>query len=185
MAHFISSVRAEVVDLYDPKTLGDTARGLGFRAYECCRSRIMKEATNGSKPWLSIITPENRFTFGLNGVPIRFYRGSASSPEERRLKSSLEAKSQMSLLPVDTENANLLWYFVVETDENRYADNVVFCAFKEDTYEQVCYWEVPYKERVPTTPAIVERKAPAVGKRPVILSVKKTDEDQKKSPRSK
>lgn len=181
MAGFISSVRAEVVDLHDPKHLGDTARSLGFRAYECCRNRITREAAGNAKPWLSIITPENRFTFAINGVPIRFYRGSPSSPEERRLKASLEARSQMSLLPVEPSYANLLWYFVIETDENRYTDNVVFCAFREDTGEQVCYWEVPYKEQVPSVPTVVEAKAPPVGKRSVVLSVKGAKEEPRKS----
>jgi hypothetical protein len=175
MAQFIADVRAEVVDRHDPNLLGDTVRGLGFRAYECCRNRIIKAAAHGAMPWLSIMTAEHRFTFGINGVPIRFYRGSPTSPEERRLQSSIEARQQMSLLPVDASSATLLWFFVIEIDENKYTDRVVFCAFCEETREQVCYWEVPLRSKVTSVPVEVTPKASPVKKRAVVLSVKKPD----------
>ncbi len=173
MASFISDVRADVVDLYDPDGVGDTLRGLGFRAYECCRNRIIQEAAYGDKPWLSIITEEKRFTFGIESVPVRFYRGNPGNPEERRLIPSTEALSQMSLLPISESDAVIIWMFAIETDELRYADKVTFCGFDSVTFEQVCLWEIPLQDKVFTTPTPIAPKEPAVMKSPIEITIKK------------
>ena len=62
MANFIARVRDDVIELHDEE-LGDTRLALGMRAYECCRTRIIDLSKDDSFPWLSILTPEGRFTF--------------------------------------------------------------------------------------------------------------------------
>jgi hypothetical protein len=175
MAQFISDVRSEVVDLHDPDGVGDTKRSLGFRAYECIRKRITKEAASGSKPWLSVITEDNRFTFGIDSVPVRFYRGTPECPEERRLQASIEALNQISLLPPSESDPALRWLFVVETDELYYADKVTFCAFDACTSEQICVWEVPLEDTILSRPIVVAKRVDAVTPSPVKLSVIKPD----------
>jgi hypothetical protein len=170
IAQFIDEVRASVVEHHNEE-LGDTNRVLGYRAYECCRSRIIKAAGSQEMPWLGIVNEDYRFTFSIEGVPMRFYRGIPESPEERRLIPSIESRHQMSLLPVSTEIANILWFFVVETDEFKQVDKVTFTGFNLYN-ELVSLWEVPLNEKVKVQPYVVTKAPEAIVQQPVTLAVK-------------
>jgi hypothetical protein len=179
IASFISDVRAEVVELHD-EVLGDTNKSLGFRAYECCRSRITSESLgSGNWPWLKVITAEGRFTFAIGKTPVRFYRGVPTSIEERRLVKSLEASSQLSLLEVSTEIAAINWWFAVEVDEFKYADKVTFVGFNEEGI-QVCLWDVPLQVSVSSLSAIDAISKPEAIKQSKPQVKLKSDEKNKK-----
>jgi len=172
MAQFIAEVRADVVDLHNVE-VGDTNRVLGYRAYECCRSRIISESASGRKPWLRIINEDYRFTFAIGGTPVRFYRGKPETPEERRLIPSIESMQQMSLLAVDEPGANIIWFFVVQTDELKLAEKVTFAGFEHG--QCVCMWDIPLEEEV-DVPSVTAAEPPkAVVQKPVTLVVKKKD----------
>lgn len=158
LASFIREVRDDVIDRHDDE-LGDTARSTGLRAYECCRSRIIRAASSvDGYRWLGVVTDDGRFTFSIDSVPVRLYRGRANSPEERRLIPSTEALSQMSLLPVQIGcSASILWFFAIEVDEFRYVERVTFTGFLDGV--QVSYWEIPLDEKV-TAMSDIDAKLP-------------------------
>lgn len=147
LASLIRDVRDDVIDRHD-EDLGDSARSTGMRAYECSRTRIIRAAMRQRDwPWLGIVKKDGRFTFSIESVPIRLYRGKPSSPEERRLIPSIEALSQMSLLEPEIGNiASVLWFFAIEVDEFRYVERVTFSGFLDGA--QVSCWEIPLDERV-------------------------------------
>lgn len=181
LAKFIADIRGEVVDLYDPNGVGDTKRGLGLRVYECIRNRLIRETCSKRKPWLGIVNPEGRFTFSINGVPVRFYRGEPETPEERRFIPSSAALQQQSLLPLSESEAAILWFFVVEADSEQYADKVTFCGFDSETHEQVSSWEVPMTGSVTSKPAPVGEKVEPVAKPEVKVKLKAKPADQRKN----
>lgn len=148
VAKFIAEVRNSVVDLHD-EDLGDTNQSLGFRAYECCRSRI-NNAVLVEKIWpfLSIVRKGGKFTFAIGKTPVRFYKGSPSCIEERRQIPCSEAVKQMSLLELDNPDySRIIWYFVVETDQFKYAESVTFAGYLDGA--QVSAYEIPLDGLVP------------------------------------
>ncbi|MEI8667029.1 hypothetical protein P4S65_00900 [Pseudoalteromonas sp. B131b] len=148
LASLIRSIRDDVVDRHDD-VLGDSARSTGLRAYECCRNQIIS-ASRDKDEWsfLDILKGDGRFTFSIDSVPVRLYRGQPSNPQERRLIPCEEATRQMSLLPVEVGNdANVLWFFAIEVDEFRYVERVTFTGYLDEV--QVSCWEIPLNEHVP------------------------------------
>lgn len=174
LASLIRDVRDDVIDRHDDD-IGDTARGTGMRAYECSRTRIIRAVKDSKNwPWLGIVKPDGRFTFSIQSVPVRLYRGKPSCPEERRLIPSIEALRQMSWLePEVGDVAAALWFFAIELDEMRYVERVTFVGFLEG--QQISCWEIPLDERVSAFgPAISELPQPVETKK-ASVSVKKKD----------
>ncbi|EOZ1491080.1 MULTISPECIES: hypothetical protein [Enterobacterales] len=174
LASLIRDVRDDVIDRHDDE-IGDTARSTGMRAYECSRSRIIRAVKDGKNwPWLGIVKPDGRFTFSIQSVPVRLYRGKPSCPEERRLIPSIEALRQMSCLePEVGDVAAVLWFFAIELDEMRYVERVTFVGFLEG--QQISCWEIPLDERVVAFgPAMSELPQPVETKK-ASVSVKKKD----------
>lgn len=174
LASLIRDVRDDVIDRHDDE-IGDTARSTGMRTYECSRSRIIRAVKDGKNwPWLGIVKPDGRFTFSIQSVPVRLYRGKPSCPEERRLIPSIEALRQMSCLePEVGDVAAVLWFFAIELDEMRYVERVTFVGFLEG--QQISCWEIPLDERVVAFgPAMSELPQPVETKK-ASVSVKKKD----------
>lgn len=172
LAALIREVRDSVVDLHDD-VLGDSARSTGLRAYECCRNQIIRSAAVWE--WLSIVKDDGKFTFAIDSVPVRFYRGQPSNPEERRLIPCVDALRQMSLLSEDVgEAASILWLFAVEVDEFRYVERVTFTGYLNGT--QVSSREIPLDEKVPSF-SISDNDLPkAVQTQKARVSIKKSIE---------
>lgn len=174
LASLIRDVREDVVDRHDDD-MGDTARSTGMRAYECSRTRIIRAVKDKENwPWLGIVKPDGRFSFSIQSVPVRLYRGKPSSPEERRLIPSVEALKQMTLLEPDVGDvAAVLWFFAIEVDEMRYVERVTFVGFLNE--EQVSCWEIPLDDRIPAFgPTDSELPQPIETKK-ASVSVKKKD----------
>ncbi|WP_255556965.1 hypothetical protein [Sodalis sp. dw_96] len=174
LASLIRDVRDDVVDRHD-EDLGDSARSTGLRAYECCRMRIIRASTKNKEwPWLGIVKDDGRFTFSIDSVPVRLYRGGPSRPEERRLIPCVEALSQMTLLPAEVgEAASILWFFAIEVDEFRYVERVTFTGFSDGV--QVSCWEIPLDERVSAFSLTDAELPEPVKTQKASVSVKKKD----------
>lgn len=175
LASLIRNVRDEVIDLHDEE-LGDSARSTGLRAYECCRTRIIRTSTTTNElPWLGILRDDGRFTFSIDSVPVRFYKGNPTTPEERRLIPCPEATRQMTLLSPDIgSTANIVWFFAVEVDEFRYVEHVTFTGFLEGT--QVSCWEIPLDEKVSAFNTISEDRPEPVKTQKASISIKKKEQ---------
>jgi hypothetical protein len=174
LASLMREVRDLVIDLHDDG-LGDSARSSGLRAYECCRNQIIRASSNNDEwPWLGIVKDDGKFTFSIESVPVRLYRGKPNSPEERRLIPCVEAVRQMNLLPVEVSaEASTLWFFAIEVDEFRYVERVTFTGYVNGA--QVSCWEIPLDQKVPALSIIgVERPEPVLTQK-ASVSIKKKE----------
>ncbi|MGR9012112.1 MAG: hypothetical protein ACU83U_00565 [Gammaproteobacteria bacterium] len=148
IASLIAKKRGDVIDLHD-EILGDTPRSLGMRCYECCRSEIIHTA-NDLKiwPWLSIFTPEGRFTLGIGSTPVRFSRNDPKYLPNKKLITSIETQQQMDFFINESKPyAEIRWFIVVDTYFKNPAD-AVYCVGYTETNEIICQWQVPLEDKV-------------------------------------
>ena len=158
-ATFIAMVRDEVIELHD-EVLGDTRLALGMRTYECCRTRIIDESSSTSFPWLSILTPDGRFTFCIGSVPVRFTRNDPMYLPDRKLIVSESTMEQMALFG-EQPHADIRWFFVFDTYYKNAADAVYFVGYSE-TGEIICQWQIPIEDNVSLMSPVSNSLPPAV-----------------------
>lgn len=177
LAHLLVQIRGEVIDRHDPD-LGDTRLSLGMRAYECCRSRIIQKDTDGDWPWLSILTKQGRFTFAIDGVPVRFSRNEPDQLPNRKLIPSYEGYEQMAFFGSTNDHAHLRWYLVIDTPYNVPVEHAYFVGYSSMN-EIICKWEVPLSDQVPVM-SEVDRSKPQADKVPPIKAKLKLTHSQEK-----
>ena len=180
IAELLVQVRGEVIDRHEPE-LGDTRLSLGMRAYECCRTRLKFKEGDGDWPWLSIITDEGRFTFGINGVPVRFSRNEPNNLPDRKIIPSEEGYEQMRLFEDINDFAHLRWFLIIDTTYDIPVENAYFVGYSEFN-EIVCKWEIPLSDQLPIISKIEEEQPQAIivepAKAKLKLVVKKEENDK-------
>ncbi len=139
LAQFFALVRGEVIERHDEEILGDTPLSLGMRAYECCRSRLISQSELGEWPWLSILTPEKRFTFSIGNTPVRFVRNHPESLPDKKLIRSEEAEKQLDLFSDDLPLSPTHWFLVIDTYYTNAADSIYFVGYN-NANEIICYF---------------------------------------------
>ncbi len=175
IGNLIADVRGEVIDLHD-EALGDTRLSLGMRAYECCRSRIIAESNHATWPWLSILTATGRFTFAINGTPVRFVRNDPEQLPSDKLVPSEETLHQMTLFPDDALDANVRWFFVIDTFYKNVADNMYFVGYNPHG-EIICQWDIPLESKAVSLVAIDDESAAPVEIQSAPIKVKTIRKD--------
>lgn len=179
MAGFIAGVRNEVIELHDEE-LGDTRLALGMRAYECCRTRIIKESQIGSFTWLKILTPEGRFTFSIGNAPVRFTRNEPKYLPDRKLIVSENAQFQMDLFG-SQPYAKTRWFFVFDTHYKSAADAVYLVGYSE-LGEIVCQWQIPLEDNVTLISDASGLVTQAVELEKPLVSVKRLEKETDNTP---
>src|SRR6478672_8872861 len=134
--------------------LGDDPWSVGCRAFAFGRHRLQRAASSGDYPWLAVLDDSAHFVFVIggngNGVPVRFYRGTAEVPTGRTLRRQEVEGQQLSLALGETAAAGLAFRLAVETDEAGRVERVVFLALRGEARVDCC-WPVPLE--VPATTA--------------------------------
>lgn len=154
VANLLVQVRGEVIDRHEPE-LGDTRLSLGMRAYECCRSRIIFKDREGDWSWLSILTKQQRFTFAIEGVPVRFSRNDPNCLPDRKLIPSSEGFEQMALFSSENDFSHLRWFLVIDTPYDMPVENAYFIGYSEAN-EIICKWDIPLSDQVYAMSEITE-----------------------------
>lgn len=167
LANMIKQVRHEAILVHEP-TKGDTNWGLGCRVHErTCY--IIKEASD-FHPWLDVIDPSLHFVFSVGGVPIRFYRGEAESPNPRHLSRRYpEIEAQQFAFEFHLENRQWLWRMAIETDNDGEVMRIVMVQVSEsgDIKNQ---WDIPMTGNVPIMTPIHHRKREGVELEPPVIA---------------
>jgi hypothetical protein len=98
IADNLREVRNTALGLYDPIG-GDDAWSHGCRVYSRSKFRITQLSQRHS--WLGIVEEDSklRFTFAIDGIPIRFYRGSPDDPPSNYLVTTYGELAQRQLFP--------------------------------------------------------------------------------------
>lgn len=146
LAKLLADVRAEVVDLHD-EDLGDTNRSLGYRAYECCCSNILRKVSTEGFEWLGIISPTGRFTFSISNIPVRFWKGDPERLPGGKLIRSPEAAMQLELFDSSCATKDLVWYIVLRTDHTKQVERAFFIGYT-DMGEIAVNWEIPLSSKI-------------------------------------
>ena len=141
LAAALRDVRNTTLALYDPLG-GDNEWSHGCRVY--VRSRFKITQLSREQPWLSIVQEEQRlrFTFAIEGIPIRFYRGSPDDPpdnylvttfgelQQRQLFDGLRPLDKILRLAVETDReGRVSTVKLVELDEAGEATGVYLIPF--------------------------------------------------------
>lgn len=133
--------RSDAVSRAEPR-MGDDAWSVGCRAYSFSRHQLRRAAESGRHPWLRILDDTQHFVFLIDGVPVRFYRGSPDDPGARTLANhEVEARQMGLLLGRAGGTESLLFRLAVETGGEGEVRRVVFLAFRGEHAE--CFWPVP------------------------------------------
>ncbi len=170
IAQLLVQVRGEVIERHEPE-IGDTRLSLGMRAYECCRMRMIYQSQLGEWPWLSILTSEGRFTFAIDGIPVRFSRNDPNQLPTRKLIPSDEGLKQMNLFEDVSEFAALRWFFIIDTPYDMPVEKAYFVGYSE--YDAIiCQWEIPLDDIVPALGEVSEEQPQAVVQHPAPTKVK-------------
>ena len=179
LAQLLVQVRGEVIDRHEPE-LGDTRLSLGMRAYECCRSRIKFKDADGDWPWLSIITDDGRFTFAVDGVPVRFSRNDPKHLPDRKLIPSLEGYEQMCMFEHVNNYAHIRWFLIIDSPYDMPVEHAYFIGYNEFK-EIICKWEIPLSDQVPVMSIVESDKPQAVKVPPAKAKLKRVNKEEDKS----
>lgn len=113
LANALRDVRDETLKLYDPMG-GDDAWSHGCRVYSRQRHRIA--LLSQEHAWLTIVREDAnlRFTFAIDGIPIRIYRGSPDDPPANYLVTTYGELGQRQLF--QHRDTDKILRIAVETD---------------------------------------------------------------------
>jgi hypothetical protein len=113
IADALRDVRNKTLELYDPLG-GDDAWSHGCRVYSRSRHALIQLSLR--HPWLSIVEEDARlrFTFAIEGIPIRFYRGSPDDPPANYLVTTYGELAQRQLF--QHRETDKILRIAVETD---------------------------------------------------------------------
>lgn len=114
IAGALRDVRNTTLSLYDPLG-GDDQWSHGCRVYS--RSRFRIRELSKSNAWLTVIEedPKPIFTFAIEGIPIRFYKGSPDDPPSHYLVTTYGEIAQRQLFK-DLWPLDRILRIAVETD---------------------------------------------------------------------
>lgn len=178
IATIIRDVRHACVLLYEPAE-GDGPWSLGCRAYERTCAAIRKAAITYN--WLRIL-PETSalgFSFAIENVPFRFYRGDPEEPPYHyQLKSYGELHHLQLCLALDTgfHEIDGALRFAVETDESAEVSSVTLVQVDMAGNPRDSY-QVPFDE---ATSNVVTIETPPVELPPVTAEPLKKEEGEKR-----
>lgn len=183
LAQLLVQVRGEVIDRHEPE-LGDTRLSLGMRAYECCRSRIKFKDTDSEWSWLSVITDDGRFTFAIEGVPVRFSRNDPKKLPDRKIIPSQEGYEQMCMFEHVNDYAHIRWFLIIDTPYDTPVEHAYFVGYNEFK-EIICKWEIPLSDQVPVISEVDKDKPQAVKVPPAKAKLKLVSKKEDKNENDK
>lgn len=166
---------------YHDEINGDDVQLLGLRSYKWCLSTISSLAGSEGFEWLGVLIPNGRFTFTVDGTPVRFAKeNDIEKIAEKRLVLTREAANQMSLLPVDDSSKNLLWFFIISQDFDLSVRDVTFVGYSQ-VGDVVCAWDVPIEDNQVSlmTGVVANLPEPEDADKPKValkVTIKKQDE---------
>jgi hypothetical protein len=177
IADALRDVRDKALALYDPLG-GDDAWCHGCRVYSRSRFRIRQLAERHA--WLTIVDeePNLRFTFAIEGIPIRFYRGSPDDPPAHYLVVTYGELLQRQLF--EHRRLDKILRIAVETDREGRVSTVKLVELDE-AGEPTGVYLIPFAV-TPTNVAFLESKP--IHLEPVEVAPRK-DKKQEKQKRKK
>lgn len=128
IANALGDVRDNALSLYNPCE-GDDAWCLGCQVYSRSRFRLRRLSERFS--WLTIVREEEnlRFTFAIDGLPIRFYKGSPDDPPAHYISVTYGEIAQRQLF--EHRRLDKILRIAVETDREGHVNSVKLVELDE------------------------------------------------------
>jgi hypothetical protein len=141
IAETLQDVRNKALILYDPLN-GDGPWGLGTRVYERSCFRVKQLSLQHS--WLTVIEeePKPRFTFAIEGLPVRFYKGSPEDPPSNYLVTTYGELLQRQLFP-DLRPLDKILRIAIETNPEGRVSSAKLVELDE-AGEATGVYEIPF-----------------------------------------
>ena len=130
----------------------------GCRAREWVRQAFRDSVDVSEYEFLSILEDKGMtFVFGINEIPIKFFKDDANNPSQRVRKSSVSEDQKIPLFEfygieapeyvTESVTEDIMWIFIVELNDDSEVIKIVFLGL--DNYEKtLCYYNVPLQECV-------------------------------------
>jgi hypothetical protein len=173
IANALRDARDKALALYDPLE-GDDPWCQGCRVYS--RSRFGIRRLSEKLAWLTIVHEEEnlRFTFAIDGLPIRFYRGSPDDPPAHYISVTYGELLQRQLF--EHRRLDRILRIAVETDREGRVSTVKLVELDE-AGEATGVYLIPF-DIAPSNVASIESKP--IHLDPVEVEPRKNEEHQEK-----
>lgn len=172
IADALQDVRNKALTLYDPLN-GDGPWGLGTRVYE--RSCFKIKQLTHQHAWLTVIEeePKPRFTFAIEGLPIRFYKGSPDDPPPNYLVTTYGELLQRQLFQ-DLRPLDKILRIAIETDTEGRVSSAKLVELDE-AGEATGVYLIPFGA---VRPNVVPLESKAIHLEPIIVEAITKEEPQ-------
>lgn len=164
--------RDEVIGLRDDR---DDPWCCCCRAYTWTRNAFADVQNGPGADWMVAKQSGLAFTFYLDGVPMKFFRGRAEQPKTSSLRSGVRemlAQNRLDFLEEEIrwENEGWFWLMAIDTDvEGRVLEVVVFQA--NAASETRYAWSVPLDGRVVSVTSISDARRDGVDQEPAEIGI--------------
>ena len=101
---------------------------------------------------MTLIDETLGFTFAIDGIPVRFYRGQADDPTPRTLRRQTIEAEQLSMKLGQEQAEGLVFRFALEATADGNVDRVVFLALRGEEGRVECLWPVPLEKQAEASP---------------------------------
>ena len=158
LGQIIRDVRHGVLDLYDPDE-GDGPWSLGCRAYERTINVLGRKAE--SSPWLKAVRKNSLyFLILLDGVPLRFYKGSFDHPPERTLRQD-SPEARFHQITIAFDRREWVWRISVEPEQDGRVFRITLAQY-DRTGNFRNPWEIPLAEPIPAIASLTGNRSDSV-----------------------
>ena len=147
-ASLLANARRDAVQLARPE-LGDDPWSVGCRAYAFGRQRLRRAVEQRIHNWLTVLDESLSFTFAIDGIPVRFFRGAADEPTNRTLRRQTIEAEQLTLKLGEERAEGLVFRLALEATADSNVERVVFLALRGEEGRVECLWPVPLEKPDP------------------------------------
>lgn len=145
VAQLLARGRGDALDRYDPD-VGDDSWTRGVCAFNYGRHQVRRAAGTPGFEWLSVPDPRRRLVFQIGSLMLRFYRGTAESPNSNMLIAT-ELEQYTLPLEADVSLTDIKFRIAVDTDRDGSVIQIVFVAIRGAQPETI--WAIPFETAPP------------------------------------
>lgn len=187
IGEWISDVRASVAEDVNPE-LGDLYFGHwqpGSTAHARLAHRFTAEAQSGAHPWLRVLDPSLQFTFAIDDVPIRIYRGEPDRPSRSAKKAGVQERLRQleafDMSEITRADLSWSWRIAVELDpQTLRASRLTLCEVNVDGDEDQVrnQFEIPIRPDVARLTTLAEHRPAGVELEPATVELQPAEADE-------
>jgi hypothetical protein len=174
IARILIGVWRQAVTEHAPER-GDDWWVLCCRCYQ--RSTFAIASATERFGWLEVLDPSRCFHFTIGEVPVRFYHGEPSAPNQRTLRQHRpELRQRQLVLGLGHQwiGSDTFWRIAIETNDEGEV-SAIFLVQCSPSGAVLWSWQIPTNDPIASMPPVAPPTAPIVLPRPAVTDL---DDDQ-------